>query len=70
MCELHDADIEDNWVLLDCIDKIPPEKKISDACENLVWSFKLEITRHTGLKYLVHDKCDEVENFPHLIYRS
>ena len=45
MCEIHDADIEDNWVLLDCIDKIPPEKKISDSCENLVWSFKFEITK-------------------------
>ena len=45
MCELHDTEIDDNWTLLDCLDKIPPEKKISDSCENLVWNFKLAVTR-------------------------
>ena len=45
MCELHENEIENNWAFLDCLDKIPPEKKISDTCENLVWRFKLDVTR-------------------------
>ena len=45
MCGLGASEMENNWVLLDCLDKMPPEKKISEPCENLIWSFKLDVTK-------------------------
>ena len=45
MCGLGASEMENNWALLDCLDKMPPEKKISEPCENLVWSFKLNVTK-------------------------
>jgi len=65
MCEIHDADIEDNWVLLDCIDKIPPEKKISEPCENLVWQFKFEITRTDHFREEAQKVCGDEDFCAH-----
>ena len=45
LCGLGEADLDNNWAVLDCIDKLPGEKKLSDACENTVWNFKVEITK-------------------------
>ena len=45
MCGLGVSELENNWALLDCLDKMPPEKRISEPCENLVWSFKLKVTQ-------------------------
>jgi len=45
LCEIRDEDLENNWAVLDCIDSLPPEKQISQDCDNHIWNFKLEVTR-------------------------
>ena len=45
LCGLEEADLDNNWAILDCIDHLPEEKRLSDSCENAVWNFKLEITK-------------------------
>eukprot|EP00090_Calanus_glacialis_P000340 TRINITY_DN10209_c0_g1_i1.p1 TRINITY_DN10209_c0_g1~~TRINITY_DN10209_c0_g1_i1.p1 ORF type:complete len:1124 (-),score=372.79 TRINITY_DN10209_c0_g1_i1:391-3762(-) len=45
LCEIRDEDLTNNWAVLDCIDSMPPEKQISQECDNHVWKFKLEVTR-------------------------
>ena len=57
LCGLEKADLDNNFAILDCIDKLPKEKKLSDACENTVWNFKLEITQKTSLLNQAKEIC-------------
>ena len=45
LCDISEKDIDNNLVLLECLERVPNEVKISEGCENLVWNFKLEVTR-------------------------
>ena len=58
MCGLGASEMENNWVLLDCLDKMPPEKKISELCDNLIWSFKLNITKSGHILEEARKVCD------------
>ena len=59
MCSLGASEMENNWALLDCLDKMPPEKKISEPCENLVWSFKLDVTKSGHILEEAKKVCDD-----------
>jgi len=45
LCELRDEDLVNNWAVLGCVDSLPPEKQITQECDNHIWKFKLEVTR-------------------------
>ena len=59
LCGLQDSDLDNNWAILDCIDNLPPEKQLSDECENKVWNFKLEITKKDYFLKKAQEICPE-----------
>ena len=59
LCGLEEADLDNNWAILDCIDHLPEEKRLSDSCENAVWNFKLEITKKDYFLKKAQEICPE-----------
>jgi len=59
MCEIRDEDLVNNWAVLDCIDSLPPEKQISQECDNHVWKFKLEVTRQDVFLEQAKELCQD-----------
>ena len=45
LCDISEKDVEDNLVLLECLERVPAVVKLSVDCETLVWRFKTEVTR-------------------------
>ena len=45
LCGVTTEKLNNNWAVLACIEQLPQEKQLSPACENLVWQFKLDVTK-------------------------
>ena len=45
LCGASTEKLNNNWAVLACIEQLPQEKQLSPACENLVWQFKLDVTK-------------------------
>jgi len=67
ICGLTEADLDNNWVVLDCIDHLPAEKRLSDSCENTVWNFKVEITKKDHFLSQAKEICpqDDISKCDH-----